>query len=231
MKCQVCEQQTAKYTCPRCSVKTCSVGCVRAHKERTACDGIRDVTGYVAKTDMSNLTLLSDYRFLEHVDRNIEQLSRKRLQHRPPVKKRNFVQQTLSNIARDHGVSLRFLPADFSKHKKNTIRFEKRPDATFLLWSVEFLFPDFDKAAHVLFPVHQQTLLKDVLSDLFDPAKTTPDFYFKVKEAKDKPLRAFLLTHGKRREIDLESSLASALTGSTVFEYPTIVVEENTEGT
>ena len=35
--CAVCALAVAKYTCPRCSVRTCSLACVRAHKRRRVC--------------------------------------------------------------------------------------------------------------------------------------------------------------------------------------------------
>lgn len=32
--CQVCGMQPAKYTCPGCNKKTCSLTCVRSHKKQ-----------------------------------------------------------------------------------------------------------------------------------------------------------------------------------------------------
>ena len=40
--CTMCtpdKRQEVKYTCPRCSTKTCSVNCSRRHKETSGCSG------------------------------------------------------------------------------------------------------------------------------------------------------------------------------------------------
>lgn len=63
--CSVCALTAAKYTCPRCGVKTCSLPCVKSHKKDAGgCSGVRDKTVMVLKEDMDNLTLLSDYRWV-----------------------------------------------------------------------------------------------------------------------------------------------------------------------
>ena len=60
-ECQECGSE-AKYTCPGCGHRTCSLGCVKKHKAASGCSGVRDRTKLVFKEDMNNLTLLSDYR-------------------------------------------------------------------------------------------------------------------------------------------------------------------------
>lgn len=57
--CEVCNANNAKYTCPRCEVKTCSIDCVRIHKAELACSGTRDKTVYKPLSKFSNLDLLS----------------------------------------------------------------------------------------------------------------------------------------------------------------------------
>ncbi|EER18252.1 conserved hypothetical protein, partial [Perkinsus marinus ATCC 50983] len=37
--CQVCKNNDFKYTCPACSMRTCSLECVNAHKAKTNCTG------------------------------------------------------------------------------------------------------------------------------------------------------------------------------------------------
>lgn len=65
----MCGATEAKYTCPRCEVKTCSLKCVVIHKKELECDGIRDRTKFVRKKDFSDTDLLSDYRLLEECAR------------------------------------------------------------------------------------------------------------------------------------------------------------------
>ena len=35
--CDVCHTETSKYKCPRCSKRTCSLPCVKAHKDADDC--------------------------------------------------------------------------------------------------------------------------------------------------------------------------------------------------
>lgn len=44
--CEVCSNSTAKYCCPRCEVKTCSLTCVNIHKKELECDGKKYKTGF-----------------------------------------------------------------------------------------------------------------------------------------------------------------------------------------
>jgi hypothetical protein len=57
--CQVCSAGTAKYTCPGCGVRSCSLGCVQQHKAANGCSGKRDRLGYVPLADYSEKQLLS----------------------------------------------------------------------------------------------------------------------------------------------------------------------------
>jgi len=44
--CEVCSSDAAKYCCPRCEVKTCSLSCVNIHKKELECDGKKYKTGF-----------------------------------------------------------------------------------------------------------------------------------------------------------------------------------------
>lgn len=70
--CAVCSTNDAIYTCPRCAMRTCSLGCCKAHKLTYKCSGIRNVAAFVDKKDYNYFHFLSDYRFLESVDRQNE---------------------------------------------------------------------------------------------------------------------------------------------------------------
>lgn len=57
--CEVCGTTKAKYTCPKCEVRTCSLGCVKLHKKELDCDGIRDKTKFIPLASFADLDLLS----------------------------------------------------------------------------------------------------------------------------------------------------------------------------
>lgn len=69
--CAICAQP-AKYTCPRCHTRTCSLPCTRTHKSTTACSGVRDRAAFVPLKDYGYGKLMDDYVFLEEGKRRAE---------------------------------------------------------------------------------------------------------------------------------------------------------------
>eukprot|EP00842_Homolaphlyctis_polyrhiza_P002851 jgi/Hompol1/3567/HPOL_001620-RA len=49
---------STQYKCPKCGRQTCSLQCVRKHKQESGCSGVRDATAFVplAQYSMSQLT-------------------------------------------------------------------------------------------------------------------------------------------------------------------------------
>merc|ERR1712013_208378 len=82
-KCEVCLEEASKYTCPCCAMRTCSLDCVLDHKQKTGCSGNRDKSAFVARTDMNNIHLLNDYRFLEEAARIADNARRDKKSKRP----------------------------------------------------------------------------------------------------------------------------------------------------
>lgn len=74
--CQECSENIFRYQCPRCSLRTCSLRCCKAHKERTDCNGKRDRTKYLPLAHMNDGTIDSDYHFLEDVLGAVERAKR-----------------------------------------------------------------------------------------------------------------------------------------------------------
>ncbi|PNH04040.1 Box C/D snoRNA protein 1 [Tetrabaena socialis] len=83
--CEQCGAAPARYRCPRCQLRTCSLACVRAHKEGPGggegagggggegggggCSGQRDRAAFLPMKEFDDRALLSDYRLLEEVAR------------------------------------------------------------------------------------------------------------------------------------------------------------------
>lgn len=57
--CEVCGKNKAKYTCPKCEVRTCCLECVNIHKKELECDGIRDKTKFIPLKSFTDLDILS----------------------------------------------------------------------------------------------------------------------------------------------------------------------------
>lgn len=57
--CFICSVNVSKYTCPKCSIKTCSLNCCLRHKKDYDCDGIRDRLSFVPLRNFSDSNLKS----------------------------------------------------------------------------------------------------------------------------------------------------------------------------
>lgn len=69
-QCQVCGQE-AKYTCPRCEKRTCSVACSKSHKATDNCSGVRNPAAYVPLNKITQGTWDGDYTWLEQGRRQV----------------------------------------------------------------------------------------------------------------------------------------------------------------
>ena len=64
--CQECKKAEWRYKCPRCEFRSCALACVKAHKDRTGCDGKRDRTAFVPLAEFCDNVLVSgEQQFLE----------------------------------------------------------------------------------------------------------------------------------------------------------------------
>jgi hypothetical protein len=68
--------QPAKYTCPRCSLQTCSASCSSLHKKQTGCTGERNKVKYVPMKEYGYDALMNDYVYLEDVGRKVKDWGR-----------------------------------------------------------------------------------------------------------------------------------------------------------
>jgi len=57
--CEECKSNPSKYTCPGCSLHSCSLPCVKSHKERTGCSGKRNQTQFLPLSKFDDSVLLS----------------------------------------------------------------------------------------------------------------------------------------------------------------------------
>ncbi|CAF2262286.1 unnamed protein product [Brassica napus] len=67
--CGECKSNPWKYKCPGCSIRSCALPCVKAHKKRTGCTGKRKLTDFVPLSKFDDNLLLSDYNLLEETKR------------------------------------------------------------------------------------------------------------------------------------------------------------------
>ncbi|KAG9239163.1 hypothetical protein BJ875DRAFT_449085 [Amylocarpus encephaloides] len=85
--CTICRINIPRYTCPKCSVQTCSLSCSRRHKLWSECSGIRDPTVFKPRSELCTPSGIDhDYNFLHSIETRIER-SEKEIIERRLVKK------------------------------------------------------------------------------------------------------------------------------------------------
>jgi hypothetical protein len=134
-----------KYKCPKCTRKTCSLDCVKLHKELDKCSGIRDKTAYVPRSQyninhlQSGKANSSDYQFLEEVSAELDGLERKIPNGST---KRNFLKKQASK----RGIELQLLPVGMTRQSTNRTVYQSRQNR--FLWTIEWKFLDRSYTQH-----------------------------------------------------------------------------------
>ncbi|ONI20260.1 hypothetical protein PRUPE_2G005000 [Prunus persica] len=141
--CEECKANPSKYKCPGCSIRSCSLPCVKAHKLRTGCTGKRNQTNFVPLSQIDNNQLLSDYNLLEEVKRVSE--SAQRLRNK--LCRYNYYRlpdhlKSLRGAASSRRTKLLFLPSGMSKREKNQTRYDRRKKC--ISWTIEWRFHSTD---------------------------------------------------------------------------------------
>uniref|UniRef100_A0A336MM05 Box C/D snoRNA protein 1 n=1 Tax=Culicoides sonorensis TaxID=179676 RepID=A0A336MM05_CULSO len=234
-KCEVCIINDAKYTCPKCEVKTCCLDCLKIHKKELECDGIRDKTKYIPLKKMTQMDFMSDYYFLEECTRYVADRKRDK------IKKYTIYNKELPThlfrlraAARQRKITLRFLLSNFTKHRINTTKLNFK--SQIIHWKVEWNFPNVgDK---VLTFYDDNCLEGDTIESLLDkylnpdsiievPGRKQLEFY----QAKGiDQLKILLKAEGVRKssnryyELDHKLSLNENLANKTIVEFPVIVI-------
>ncbi|ATY63472.1 Zinc HIT-type [Cordyceps militaris] len=75
--CAICHVAAPKYKCPRCGLRSCSLGCAAQHKSWMSCSGARDATAYLAPSRLRTPAGVDhDYNFLHGIERSLERAER-----------------------------------------------------------------------------------------------------------------------------------------------------------
>ncbi|KAH7618989.1 putative Box C/D snoRNA protein 1 [Nannochloris sp. 'desiccata'] len=227
--CVVCNEKLSKYCCPRCDQKTCSLDCVKQHKETTGCSGKRDRTAFVGRGDLDERSLMSDYKFLEQV-KLAEDVAKRAKPPAPRAELPHFL-QSLVHQARRRGVQLHLLSPGMERRRSNTTRYDNK--AQIVSWRIEWNFVGAScSAANAR--VSEQSKLRDILAAHLTPphgaALKTPE----LQKYADCGIDNLTVVMRKERtpanavlyyKIHItERMLGEVLQGKVIIEYPVLLV-------
>ncbi|XP_077573207.1 box C/D snoRNA protein 1 [Stigmatopora nigra] len=226
-KCGVCGVEEAKYNCPACLKRSCSLPCVKKHKEKSRCSGVRNKTAFLKVSHMDEMALLSDYRFLEDTGRIAGCAQRDNLISIPY--KTNQAKK-LTVKARMMNITLKTLPSTFTRRKENSTIF--RYGEKVFMWHLKILFPqsgtEFSQRR-----VCDGLTLEEILTAYIHPTDSDPVIRQKLKRYVLNPteeVNVFMKAEGSKansvryHKLDLRKSLRDNLINKTLIEYPILHV-------
>ncbi|PNY00443.1 box C/D snoRNA protein 1 [Trifolium pratense] len=223
-QCGECKSNPSKYKCPGCSIQSCSLPCVKAHKLRTGCTGKRNQTQFVHISKFNDSILLSaptrwiegmsgvvvlcltdtlDYNLLEEVKRVSEAASRMRSKLGMSTNFRlPHHLKSLQNAARSRRTKLQFLPNGMSKREKNQSQYDYRVDENTNFCSI---------LEKHLKPGPWNHPLKEFCDDQLDCLKL---FIRKYPKGPKSPFK----------ELDMKAPIKQQLENVVILEYPVVFV-------
>eukprot|EP00960_Hanusia_phi_P004731 137613-Hanusia_phi.AAC.1 len=169
--CEMCSKTEAKYTCPACFKKTCSLECVREHKRQFSCSGKRDVAEYKNLSEFRDADLQSDFHFLMDTERIADNAHREGYKEKLYVKNKTPQHlQQIARYARRQGVNMVIMPISFKRRKENTSCFCH--DRKLMLWKLELVFHLDEPLTVSEDRVPDSTSLREILSKYFNNSST-----------------------------------------------------------
>ncbi|KAL5081079.1 hypothetical protein RYX36_009500 [Vicia faba] len=225
IQCEECKSNPSKYKCPGCSIQSCSLPCVKAHKVRTGCNGKRNQTQFVPISQFDDNILLSDYNLLEEVKRVAEVALRTRTKLGASTYfKLPHHLKSLQNAARSRSTKLLFLPNGMSKRENNQSRFDYRKKS--IQWTIEWHFHSTNIVLHD-HGVHENSSFDTILEKHLKPGP----WNHQLKEFCDQQdrLKLFIRKYPKGpkspfKELDMKAPIRQQLENVVILEYPVIFV-------
>ncbi|CAN1190820.1 Box C/D snoRNA protein 1 [Linum perenne] len=223
--CVECQEKQSKYKCPGCSLRTCSLPCVKSHKLRTGCSGKREVAPFIPISQFDDNTLLSDYNFLEEVKRVADAGQRMRSQLRAyPQYRLPHHLKCLKSVASSRKTNLMLLPSGMSRRDKNQTRYDQRKKL--ILWTVEWRF----HSTGVVTLDHGVDENASIFSEIHKHLQPGPwkNQLKQFCEEDLESLKCFIRKYPKGkspfRELDIKAPLREQIAHLSILEYPVIHV-------
>ncbi|KAK6915072.1 Zinc finger, HIT-type [Dillenia turbinata] len=223
--CEECKQNPSKYKCPGCSLRSCSLPCVKAHKQRTGCTGKRKQTQFVPLSQFDDNLLISDYNLLEEMKRVAESAQRMRVKLRAyPYFKLPYSLRYLKNAAGRRRIKLLFLPSGMVKREKNRSYYNQRKKS--ITWTIEWRFHS-TKIVLLDHGIHEDTKLGSIIEKHLKPGPWNHPLKQFCEQLDC--LKFFIRKYPKGprspfRELDIRAPIGQQLSNLVILEYPIIHV-------
>ncbi|KAG9297368.1 hypothetical protein G9A89_009452 [Geosiphon pyriformis] len=223
--CQLCHV-TAKYKCPRCRFRTCSLACCQQHKKTANCNGMRSKAHYISREQYGYQEMMLDYTYLESLARVADVNNRTiRQQLTPSTTKRQFFSEQISRQARNRGIHLISMPYGMKRKLLNRTSFKSKDGL--ISWQIEWIFSELSSKIFLNKCKETKTLaegLKDLLTFLPITEKRClqaipfEDYIFLMKKEKQPA------NNPKYYILNPNSTFSNSLREKTIIEFPTIFV-------
>ncbi|KAG1369839.1 Box C/D snoRNA protein 1 [Cocos nucifera] len=225
--CEECGSNPWKYRCPRCSLLTCSLPCVKSHKQRNSCTGKRNRTEFVHLSQFDDDRLISDYNFLEETKRVAESGRRMLAEFREGFRfnKMPVRLRLLRNAVYRRRNRLLILPPGMSKREKNQSRYDQRKNCIY--WTLEWRFHSTDIIL-IDHSICENVSLSSVVEKHLAPSPWNNQLRPFCNERLD-DLKFFLRKNAKGatspfRQLNIKDPIGLQLRDSVIVEYPVIYV-------
>lgn len=234
-KCEVCNFNEAKYTCPKCEVKTCQLKCLNIHKKELNCDGIRDKTKFIPLKQITESDLMSDYIFLEDCTQYASARRTDKVKKFTAHNNQTFVTSKIAKLRKattdpERQITLEILLSNFDKHKTNTTFYDWKSEVIF--WRIEWRFIDEKTIIAFDEKCNETETVTSLISKYFEN-KNVNEPLERFREQGWEKLTLLLKAEGIRKcqnrffPIDLSKTLKQNLFKRTIVEFPVIYVVLN----
>ncbi|KAH1043135.1 hypothetical protein AAZX31_09G138100 [Glycine max] len=224
--CEECKSNPSKYTCPGCSLHSCSLPCVKSHKDRTGCSGKRNQTQFLPLSKFDDNVLLSDYKLLEEVKRVAEsaQRMRNKLGIYAYFRLPRYL-RSLKNAAGSRRTKLLFLPNGMSRREKNRSQYDQRKK--FISWTIELHFHSTDIVL-LDHEVDENTSFYSILEKHLKPGPWKNQLR-QFCEVQLDCLKLFIRKYPKGpkssfKELDIKAPIRQQLANIVILEFPVVFV-------
>lgn len=246
--CHICQKEPSKYTCPSCSMKTCSLPCLKEHKlrdGRVVCTGKRprDSAHFTPFSRLEEEAIKDDFFLLEETEQIINTPTATAAtvaatKHIPQRKRR------LAKFCKSLGVDLIFLPSFMTRSKNNRSSLSNdKKSAAGSVGSLESA--NVESATTItISPARNTNKSNTTMSWTVDfcykgktvtthnnPSSTTLSDLIPEELSTSREDKFFIYSHQPNKEIEIESIYKSTLeqiitaAKPRILEYPQIIIK------